>query len=1198
MKYLKDMGGTHCVLGNILLLSLILVAFYAPSIASAQMDQGTITGVVEDNSKALIPDAQVTLTATATDLVMHTKTDSGGIYTFTPLKIGDYTVSATAPGFDTAKQEHVQLDVQGRVSVVLILAPGSVTETVVVTTAPPLLQSQEGSVASVMDEKEINDTPLNGRNWVYLAQLTPGVTESIDNASKGSGSGDFFANGQRATQNDFLLDGIDNNMSTVDLDSGYSYAMRPPPDALAEFKIATTNFSAQFGHSAGAVINASLKSGTNQIHGDLWEYLRNTALDASVWNAIPGQGKPPYHENQFGATIGGPILRNKLFYFGDAEANRITYGSISTLGVPTALGRNGNFTEGLNESLTGDPVPVQLYEPGSGGNVKLSCNGVNNVLCPSQIDPIAQNILNLYPLPNTNNGDLYDNYAEDIVDSDNTMQFDQRLDWNASPKDQLYSRYSYGHDVQHNMPPLGLVLDGSGSDNGLEHDVLNETFMASASHFFNPNFSNEVRFGYNWALFCFYQTNYNTNISTQLGLGGLPFGTPGYMDDGGLPTTTVSGVQGFGAHGYSPNIEHQNVYQILDNVSRIAGNHALKFGLNLQSIRASFLQPENAHGSYDYSGKYTSDVSASFTGSGVADFLVDDMNDASISNEIEGNDERWYDSAYAEDDWRIGTRLTLNLGLRYDYFEPYKEMNGQQGNMIITSPVGTIGTGTAIYQMPNMDENIPLSSAFTTLLTKDNVTLQYVPGLRLISSPKDGFAPRFGFAYSLDPTSVLRGGFGIFYGAMESMGSHSNLYQNYPFTKSQTVYSATCTSKGGCGTDGITLEGGLAVQLANGVGSKLDLPSSVGVAQHNVLPYTEGFNLTFEHALSNSTVMDIAYVASYSRHLPTYEYPNGANALKNPTDTSTANTQPLPDFGTNTFIINAGMSTYNSLQLKLQRRLSRGLNFMSSYTWSHALDDAVDPLNTGVSPRNSNMIPILDEYTNSSWDVRQRFNLNGLYELPFGVGRAHLNRKGWGNTLAGGWEMSGTVIFQTGIPFSVTPNIQTATGGSAYAILVRPPYQPGGSPDPSNPGITCATSTRNKTNWYNPCAFANPLAGALISTGVGPDGTPYTPQAGYQYPEFVTGAANAFAFLGGKQNTIYGPGLERINMSVFKNFNTLHKQHLQMRADAFNVLNHPSLTNPSTRTDNSNGGYITSPKSLQNYTPDSRFFQVSAKYVF
>lgn len=480
-----------------LLFACALEVLLVSNAAWAQVDQGTITGVVQDSSGAVVPNAQVTVTNTDMGLILQGTTNGSGVYVFSPLKIGNYTVAATAKGFQTTQRENLHLDAQQRLNVVMALKPGAVSDTVTVTDEVPLLQTQSSAVGQVISTDVINNTPLNGRNWVYIAQLTAGVAPPLGN-TRGSGSGDFVANGQRAEQNNFILDGVDNNTNLVDFLNGSSYVMRPPPDALSEFSLQTSNFSAEFGHSAGGVMNASIKSGTNQIHGDVWEYLRNTNLDAINWNAGPDAKVPPYHQNQFGATLGLPIWKNKLFYFGDIEINRISISNPTPISVPTALMRQGNFSELLNGSLTGVGAPTLLYEPNSADiNQPMVCNGQQNVLCPNQINAVASRILNLYPVPNANSGKTYNNYIVNLGNSDNIVQWDQRLDWNIKPSDQAYARYSYLHEIKTNGLPLGPLLDGSGY--GGQYDTnLAMNFMGSETHIFAPTLTNEFRFGYNW----------------------------------------------------------------------------------------------------------------------------------------------------------------------------------------------------------------------------------------------------------------------------------------------------------------------------------------------------------------------------------------------------------------------------------------------------------------------------------------------------------------------------------------------------------------------------------------------------------------------------------------------------------------------------------------------------------------------------
>jgi hypothetical protein len=1173
---------------------LAVAGFFLPFAANAQVDQGTIAGVVQDPSGAVVPKAKVTLTNSDTGLVLERSSNESGVYVFSPLKIGNYKVSATASGFQTTTRENVHLDAQQRLNIVLSLVPGAVTQTVTVTDAAPLLQTQTSGVGQVISAETINNTPLNGRNWVYIAQLTAGVAPPFGN-TRGSGSGDFVANGQRAEQNNFILDGVDNNTNLVDFLNGSSYVMRPPPDALSEFSLQTSNFSAEFGHSAGGVMSASIKSGTNQIHGDVWEYLRNTNLDSIPWNALT---TPPYHQNQFGGTLGFPILKNRLFYFGDLEANRISISSANTYTVPTALMRQGNFSELLNGNLNGQGAgqAITLYQPNSASkSAPLSCNGQQNVFCPNQIDPVAQNILNLYPSPNTNNGKTYSNFNENLHASDDIFQWDQRVDWNISSKDQFYARYSYLHEIKENGLPLGPVLDGSGYG-GQSDTNLFENFMGSETHVFSSTITNEFRFGYNWGVSKFLQPNaFNPNIDASLNLGGVPSLGPGKY---GLPLGNFNNgnqLTNWGSVG--TNDESQNTYQILDNVTTIFGNHSLKLGVSIQSVRFAYQYAPASLGQYSYNGTYTGVPGASFTGYSVADFLANQMNQADVANAPNINDAQWYYGGYAQDDWKITPKLTLNLGVRYDYFQPYKENAGQQANFVVTGPLG-IGTGSGVYELPNRAKNVPLSPAFLNVLAQNNVALQYVSNERLANAQKTNFAPRVGFAYQALPGTVIRSGFGIFYGGLMAEGN-TNLGSNYPFFNQATFNPFSCTLNGPCpsiatpsdGTGGssvvvnpgVTVESGVQPQInAGGIINAVSFPGFHASDVNIKTPYTVSYSMSVEQAITSNMAATISYVGNFSRHLSLYNSPNTTPGLLTP-NTNTNPYNPFPTLGGIGSIHYGGVSTYNSLQAKLEKRYSNGLSFLATYTWSHALDDASDAAGnfSAIGTRNQALIPFIDEFTNSVFDVRNRFTINGNYELPFGKNKAFLNNSRWEDEIVGGWSTSLTWAAQTGIPFSVSPNISTAAGGGARAILIGDPYRGGGTPNSTNPTITCPATVKNKTNWYNPCAFANPLPGDLIAPG-----------------QIVTGEANAIAFLGGKSNNIYGPGYYQVNMSLFKTFPTWREQSLQFRADAFNLLNHPTLGNPSTTNDSSSAGNITGPKTFQSNTPDSRFFQLSLKYAF
>jgi hypothetical protein len=1146
----------------------------------AQMDQGLITGVVQDRSGAVIPGAQVTLTDTDTGLTLQSKAASDGEYTFPPIKIGTYKLMVSSPGFRTMTQENIRLDAQDYLRVVLVLEPGNVSQTITVSSAPALLQSQEASVGQVMSAETVNNTPLNGRNWVYIAQLATGVVPA--NGSRGAGKGDYNANGQRAEQNNFVLNGIDNNSYAADYMNGSSYALQPPPDALSEFKVQTANFSPEFGHSAGAVVNASIRSGTNQIHGSLWEYLRNDVLNARNFGALT---IPKYRENQFGGTLGAPIIHDHLFFFGYAEANRIIFGNTLTTAVPSALMRQGNFSELLTPSLNSSGNAMTLYEPGSAGTQPLICNGAANVLCPGQIAPIAQKLLNEYPSPNTNGDKLYNNYTVNLNDADNTWQWGSRIDWNISANDQAFISYSFSNEIGYYPPPLGPVIDSGSYGTDGDNNNLTETATFSETHIFSPTLDNEFRLGYNYGKFAFLQVNSNQNTSEQWGLGGIPFNSIGL---GGLPLGSVTGIAGFGPPAFSPAKKGMNVNNLLDNVAKIEGKHSLRFGYYFSDARLPFLVASYTRGSYTYNGYFTSSPGQANTGSGTADLLTDEQQSAELGSDQRFDLARLNMAGYANDDWHVTKNLTLNLGIRYDYFQPVHDIKYRMANMEITGAV-TPGSSQATLLYPNSAKGQYLSPNFTNILNANNISIAYSGNGYLANPDHANFAPRIGFAYMLDPETVIRGGFGTFYGGLQN----ASLQQNYPFQFDSNFVNAKVCLPGNCGTDGITLSEGFSQQNNAGLINAIATPTVYSVASNARTQYSANFNLTAERSLSRNLIATVGYVGAISRHLALQYNVNAPAALTDPR-LSSLSAEPFPGMGSDNYTNFAGTGSYNSLQTKVEKRYDNGLGFLAAYTWAHSLDDAPTVLgSTGDSGyRAPNLIGLANDYSNSAWDVRNRVTLNGYYQLPFGSGKHFSSQSRLVDAVTGGWSTDLQFVAQTGFPFTVSDTsaaggLSGPNGGTPEAIVVRDPFGTGGSPDPSNSKISCAISTRTVQHWYNPCAFANPpaafpnasTAGSAISTTK------------------ITGLA-ALPYLGGRRLSVPGPGYERVNMSVFKSFPTVREQSVLLRADIFNVLNTPAYAIPSVTNDGSNGGQITGTRFFQNFTPDARFFQVSVKYVF
>ncbi|GAA3765985.1 outer membrane beta-barrel protein [Terriglobus aquaticus] len=1162
--------------GGTLAVTLSLAACGAS--AFAQVDQGTITGTVRDASGAAVSNASVTITNVDTGFTLTDKTDGSGVYTFSPVKIGNYTVRVSASGFNTSEQKNVQLHVDERAGVDMTLTPGA-TDVVTVTTEAPQLQTGDGSTGQVIEAQTIVDTPLNGRNYVFIAQLTTGIAPA--NGSRGQNGGDFNANGQRAEQNNFLLDGVDNNVNVVDFFNGASYSVKPPPEALAEFKVQTGAYSAEFGHSAGAVINTSVKSGTNHIHGAAWEYIRNDAFDIHEWASFGNRTVPKYRQNQFGGTLGFPILKDKLFLFGDAEANRIIFGESGTFTVPTALMRQGNFSELLNPALTGNS-PVQLVQPNSGN---IATPLPNNTLLPSQIDQTALKILNLYPQPNQAIGGrtAVNNYFSSRNAVNNTTQFDIRADYNASQHDQMFVRTSYSNTPGTRTPPLGNVLDGGGFGDTGTITNLSEALAASETHIFNPNLVNEARFGYNYGHFGFLQPNgSNTGLAASLGLGGIPGG----QQNGGLPNVAVSGISSFGSPTFAVTDEYQNVYQILDNVTKIAGNHSMRMGVNFQRIRFSTTQPTQSRGSYGFTGKFTAAAGAptdkttgiAYTGFGVADFLTNNMDTAAVSNIFTSDDVRWIRAGYFQDDWKATPNLTINIGLRYEYAQPYLERHDNQAAFIVNTLAP--GAGTGFYRIPQSKSGVPLAASFLNTLAANHINLQYTNNRFLVDPQKKNFAPRFGLAYKLNDKTVIRTGYGIFYGGLESAGYYPNLGENYPFEfdstyNSQTLYGSC--NVGNCRNNGITLENGFNAAIAAGLQNSVSNPNLRGSDPFVKTPYSQQYNLALEYAINPTMSTTVSYVGSNSRHLVVFPDRNSALVLQAP-GANTTPYQPFPTIGGDAYSSYEGASNYNSLQAKLDQRLRSGLSFLASYTYSHALDDAPTPLgSTGdAGYRGPNLIGLGSDYSNSPFDVRHRFALNGSYAIPYGVGRAHGNHPGILDILLGGWTNSLTFVAQTGNPFSMNLSVTGPAGAGAHPVMIRNEFAGGGTSDPQTKPFTCPTSTRNTNTWYNPCSFRNP-----------------TPLAAGQT---VTGLF-ALPYLGSPRNSAYGPGYERINGSLYKNFGLFRETTFQLRADYFNLLNTPAYGNPNANI-SSGGGQITGARNLGAFTPDSRFWQFAGKINF
>ncbi len=1178
----------------------LCLSILVPALGSAQIDQGTINGVVRDTQDKVIVGATVTLTNNDTGLTFTRQTGSAGDYSFAPIKIGNYTVAASFAGFVTSKRENVRVDV-GQISELnFALRAGAATETVTVTSQQEL-QTEQASTGQVFSSKVIDDMPLDSRNYVFAAQLTTGVAAPNQGFRQVAGAGDFTADGGRVSQNDFVLDGVDNNSNMQDFLNGATYAVRPPPDALAEFKVESSDYSSELGRGTGAAINAALKSGTNQFHGSLWEYFRSDRMAALDYFST---NTSAYHQNEFGATLGGPIWKNKIFFFGDAQGTLVStfVPPQPNNTVPTALERAGDFSELLDPSNTAGNGSIALYQVG--GNVTdtaggaddpafgpryLTCNGVQNVICPGQVNTTAQKILNLFPQPNAGGAhQVFNNYTVPATaTTNNTTQFDARVDYNFSQKDQMFGRYSYMNNPTTFTPPLG-ILDGGGFGSDGQDSNYGKSGVFSETHFFSPTLFNEFRLGYNWLHAAYLQPGSAQNISAQYGLGGIPYGP----SLGGFPSIGFGGyINGIGVPAYEPSDEKQNVFQIIDNVGKTIKAHTLKAGINFQHVRFYGLQPPNGIGYQNFNGTYTEDPGQPnvVTGSGVADFLLDLMNNSGLNTVTPFTDLHWYYAAFVNDDWKVTPRLTLNLGLRWEYTQPIRELHNLQANFY--GDYKGMNQGSGVYLIPASQRNFPIATNLATTLAADNITIQYSSNNYLVNPDQINFAPRIGVAYMVDPKTVVRAGAGLFYGGLENIGLGLNLANNQPFfvTSGFIPSPDVCQDVLGsvtCPTNGETLETGFGAAATSP--AALAAASGIGTiyaqSQNAKTAYTTQYNLSMQHAITNNISFTLGYQGNQSRHLRSSYNANTYPGFV-PRGQDGQLYQPFHDFS----VVNVapeGIGRYDSLQGKIERRYTNGFYFLGGYTWSHCLDDAFGPIGQSAygGYRNPNLLGFRYDYGSCTQDVRNRVTLNAQYELPFGKGKKFADRGGVTDAVVGGWKASLIFQAQSGDPVFLNSTNQ----GGSYPVRIGDPFGTGGTADPATqPNFVCASKTRTLKQWFNPCAFKNPPRAVLTAT----DPT----------NNFINVNEAGLLPAGPKGRVgLPGPGYNDVDMSLFKNF-IFHFRDMapafQLRADVFNVLNHPSFGNPGTGLSGGNSQAINSTR-FSALIPDARVIQVAGRISF
>jgi hypothetical protein len=1171
--------------------------------AWAQIVTGSISGTVTDSTGAVISGAELTLTNTQTGVSQSVISGSAGVYVFEAVNPGTYNLTAEAKAFKRFVVTDIRAHTQDNLTIEVRLTVGSTDTQVTVTAAAPLMQAEDASVGQTVEEQQVNDLPLVARDWTTLGMLAAGTTTGL-----GTNNADFSVMGENFIQNDIRLDGIDDN---EEIYGGGSImgpggtntvaSILPPPDAIQEFKLQTGNFSAEFGHSTGGIINATLKSGTNHWNGDLWEYVRNTVFNANDYFANEaGIPRPPYHQNQFGGTVGGPVYfphlyngRDRTFFFFDYQGTRIVTPSSSTSSVPTLLENKSGFTDfqdlfsyvgGTKTDALGrmfplatffDPattrlVPANAVDPVSGlPNTSSSAVYVRdpfytngsiagitdftaqtqylNVLPSGRLDPNAVKILSLYPNP-TPGITTFPNYFQVASSSNDINQYDARIDENISDKDILWGVFDRDDETLYNPPPLPGIAEGQlwgdGSNQGPRYAIT-----LSYTHVFTPTLTNEAHAGWNHSICRVAGPNSNTlGTPDQYGIQGVPQ----TVGNGGLPPISIGNLAGVGVGGWLPTLETVTALEIMDNVTKVYGAHTLKTGYQIDNLHAPIIQPPYSRGIFYLSGQY-SDVPNQNTGyAGPADMLLvpqaatvpggisnlGGLTSFSYSNYAETSDQRYYMGAYFQDDWKATHRLTLNLGLRWDHYTPYQEIHGRQADFVENG--GGAGASGTYYIPQKGCASVKTSQSFQALLTSYNIGMVCSPNNALGVSQNLNFAPRIGFAYRATSQVVIRGGYGITYGALGNIGFGPNLGNSYPFLYAVSFSAANSQTP-------LTVPGGQTAVLENAlVAENLQNPANVngvGLTLQGrewllATPYQETTNLTLEDQFTKNDAVSIAYVGTFGHHLdddsalnaPSAIMPPGANMY----DTSVPGHIPFPDFAPNSNLQTAkSSSAYSSMQLIYQRAMSAGLSVNANYTFSKCMTnerefESGQGQGQNLPSYRAEWLPgfgIQPEWTLCGFDTAQVIHASGTYDLPFGRQGQFLNNAGSAvNAFVGGWITNFIFTHQTGQPFAIGCPIPTTADFGCFANVA--------------PGKNVYAGPHNVNQWLNPQAFVNPPIATQI------------------------GQTNA-APLGGAPNQVRGPGLRDLDMSLFKEIPLHESTKLEFRAEAFDLPNWTSFANPS-----------------------------------
>jgi hypothetical protein len=968
-----------------------------------QQDMGVVTGVVTDKSGAAVPGAKVVIVNSATNETRETTTAETGAFTLGPLRIGSYNVAVERQGFKKATWSGINVSAQDRVRADFQLEIGALSESVSVTAEAPVLNAETATLAHVVDEKQIRELPLNGRNFQQLAWMAAGVLPATRSRDRESG---FNAHGQPAIQNNFIIDGIDNNNNVMGMQDRKSQVVVPSLDAVAEFKVQTSNYSAEFGRNSGAVMIVNLKSGSNALHGTLFEYIRNDKTDARdmfsyVDRTGDGRADPEVlKQNQYGATLGGPIVRNKTFFFGSWEARKQRRAQSDFVIVPTADERNGVFATRLATII--DPAANNQPFP-------------SNTIPRARFDSTALKLIELWPQPNFSGSGTRQNFIRNPPWNNDRDQIDARIDHDLSAKDKIFGRFSKNRTDNYRGPVFDPPARGAAGNERAFDDDDAHSAVFSWTRIQRPNLVNEFRYGFVRQKVDKREvsTEPQATVNEKYGIKGIPahsrlFGLARLGFAGGI------GYEGFGEPGSMPNFKIHQVHQWLNNLSWYRGNHNFKFGVDLRWNRSDIFGGDSAHGNFQFDGQ--------FTRISLADFQLGLPASFNLTTLLPGQMRFRNYMFFAQDDWKVTQKLTVNIGLRYELTSPWYEKHNNQSKIRID---------------PGPDFNKIITAGHCG----DSWTCR-----GLVETDTNNWAPRLGFAYQWNPKTVIRAGSGIFYAGQGSLGANGRMISNFPFYRSVTVQSTPTRPA-------LRLQDGAP---ANFLGDGRVAPNGLNWsvwANRFPLPTVYQWNLAVQRELLQGWSLTAAYVGSSSNYIMGSYNWNGSDLGPPATEQQR---RRIPQWNTVDLTSPYGQGNYNGLDLELNKRFAKGYSFTAAYTWSHSIDNVPEQFGSGggglMDFRN-----IRVNRGNSNFDVRQRFITSGVWDLPLKL------RNKAANSLIGGWQLSGMLSMQTGSYFTVTvPNGRQRLGATGIGD-----WWPDRIRDPriSNP-------TTNR--WFDTTAFASP----------------------------------------------------------------------------------------------------------------------------